>query len=276
MRSTVLAIDAIDFSRDPLSQYRNEALERETNKALAGFGSPVNAAERWSDQVGALVGLSDIQARSEDESDQDSATEEGDAKEGEVTATRAKICTGNWGCGVFGGEVYLKFLIQLLAASRAQRPMVYIAYQDAVLAEDLRKLLEEIRKNATTVSDLWLLAERYCLARVDGADWESLKVYVEADGKVKVDEETDANSEATEIVTSQQSAAMGSSDMEEVPEEEEGDKKPHIGSRADMEPVGERQDVFPGISGWKSWSQLKTLSTGSFRRPWKQAPMSQR
>jgi len=32
---------------------------------------------------------------------------------------QAEIATGNWGCGAFGGDVYLKFVIQLLAAARA-------------------------------------------------------------------------------------------------------------------------------------------------------------
>ncbi len=30
-----------------------------------------------------------------------------------------EIATGNWGCGAFGGDVYLKFVIQILAAARA-------------------------------------------------------------------------------------------------------------------------------------------------------------
>lgn len=35
------------------------------------------------------------------------------------------IATGNWGCGVFGGDPQLKSLIQWMAASQAGVPMVY-------------------------------------------------------------------------------------------------------------------------------------------------------
>ena len=31
------------------------------------------------------------------------------------------VATGNWGCGVFGGNVQLKSLLQLLAASKVGR-----------------------------------------------------------------------------------------------------------------------------------------------------------
>lgn len=35
----------------------------------------------------------------------------------------APVSTGNWGCGAFGGDKYLKCLIQWLAASQAGRSM---------------------------------------------------------------------------------------------------------------------------------------------------------
>jgi len=36
------------------------------------------------------------------------------------------IVTGRWGCGAFGGDEYLKLLIQWVAATEANRDMVYI------------------------------------------------------------------------------------------------------------------------------------------------------
>lgn len=42
----------------------------------------------------------------------------------------AGVATGNWGCGVFGGDPQLKSLIQWVAASRAGREFVYYPYGD--------------------------------------------------------------------------------------------------------------------------------------------------
>lgn len=38
------------------------------------------------------------------------------------------ICTGNWGCGVFAGDLQLKFLIQWFAASLCGKPLVYCPF----------------------------------------------------------------------------------------------------------------------------------------------------
>lgn len=37
------------------------------------------------------------------------------------------ICTGRWGCGVFRGDIYMKFLIQWIACSIANRKMVFMS-----------------------------------------------------------------------------------------------------------------------------------------------------
>lgn len=39
-----------------------------------------------------------------------------------------KISTGNWGCGVFKGDVQLKFMIQWIAASIVKKRLVYYPY----------------------------------------------------------------------------------------------------------------------------------------------------
>ncbi|PFH37805.1 poly(ADP-ribose) glycohydrolase [Besnoitia besnoiti] len=44
------------------------------------------------------------------------------------THTRRPFATGNWGCGVFKGDPQLKFLLQWLAASQAERRLVYHAH----------------------------------------------------------------------------------------------------------------------------------------------------
>jgi poly(ADP-ribose) glycohydrolase len=51
------------------------------------------------------------------------------------------VATGNWGCGAFKGDPRLKFLIQLMAVSEADRKrMHYYTYNDETLAMDLRAM----------------------------------------------------------------------------------------------------------------------------------------
>lgn len=39
-----------------------------------------------------------------------------------------RVATGNWGCGAFGGNVKIKFLIQWIACSLAKKEMIYCPY----------------------------------------------------------------------------------------------------------------------------------------------------
>jgi poly(ADP-ribose) glycohydrolase len=54
------------------------------------------------------------------------------------------VATGNWGCGVFGGNVRLKFLVQWLAASLAGRNLRYYTFGDERLAGVLKDMCERI------------------------------------------------------------------------------------------------------------------------------------
>lgn len=40
------------------------------------------------------------------------------------------VCTGRWGCGVFKGDQYLKFMIQWIACSLGNRFMIYMAQDE--------------------------------------------------------------------------------------------------------------------------------------------------
>jgi poly(ADP-ribose) glycohydrolase len=40
------------------------------------------------------------------------------------------LSTGKWGCGAFGGDPQLKFMIQWMAATVAERPMIFHTFQD--------------------------------------------------------------------------------------------------------------------------------------------------
>jgi poly(ADP-ribose) glycohydrolase len=54
------------------------------------------------------------------------------------------VITGRWGCGAFGGDEELKFLIQWVAASEANRDMVYITDEEEKV-EEFRLLARELQ-----------------------------------------------------------------------------------------------------------------------------------
>ena len=110
----ILAIDAIDFrgSRSPQSaEYSAQGILRELNKAYLGFTG--------SDDLG--------------------------------RTTKKAIATGRWGCGVFKANVQLKFLIQWVAASRAERDMLFYSFGD-VKVKDSWKVVNKY--TGKTVGDV--------------------------------------------------------------------------------------------------------------------------
>lgn len=68
------------------------------------------------------------------------------------------FATGNWGCGVFGGDPQLKSLIQWLAASVANRHIIYFPFGDKRVSE-LGEVVGEIRKKNCTPLQLWELVQ---------------------------------------------------------------------------------------------------------------------
>ncbi|EYB96496.1 hypothetical protein Y032_0150g2784 [Ancylostoma ceylanicum] len=61
------------------------------------------------------------------------------------------IATGNWGCGIFGGDKELKGLIQIIAAAKAGRQMIYYTFGDKKLEISLNKQYEQLVQQETTV-----------------------------------------------------------------------------------------------------------------------------
>lgn len=99
----IIAIDATSYGRNVEQQYSKEKIDREICKAIVGF-----APEAF-------------------------------LKAG-VERRLATIATGNWGCGVYSGDHYLKALVQLLAASYHGRDLLYFTFGDEELAADLENV----------------------------------------------------------------------------------------------------------------------------------------
>ncbi|KAF4688226.1 hypothetical protein FOZ60_002979 [Perkinsus olseni] len=74
------------------------------------------------------------------------------------------FATGNWGCGVFGGDPQLKSILQWLACSTAGRDISYFPYDDSRVAE-LSRVAAAVELKGWTVGDLaakvllWSLTE---------------------------------------------------------------------------------------------------------------------
>jgi len=65
------------------------------------------------------------------------------------------IATGNWGCGVFGGDKYLKSILQYMAASQAGRNTVYYSFGDTGFANELGNMVNFLQQNRVTVGDIY-------------------------------------------------------------------------------------------------------------------------
>jgi len=64
------------------------------------------------------------------------------------------FATGNWGCGVFGGDPQLKSLIQWLAVSAVDRRLVYFPFGDARV-DDLPGVIQLIQDSGMRCRDLF-------------------------------------------------------------------------------------------------------------------------
>ncbi|XP_024374113.1 poly(ADP-ribose) glycohydrolase 1 isoform X2 [Physcomitrium patens] len=84
------------------------------------------------------------------------------------------IATGNWGCGVFGGNLPLKCMLQWLAASQARRPyLLYFSFQNPD-AQRLQEVADWILQEEWVVGELWSLVSEYAsnnIFRVSLFDW---------------------------------------------------------------------------------------------------------
>jgi len=65
------------------------------------------------------------------------------------------VATGNWGCGAFGGDPRLKLLIQLMAASEAERDLAYFTFGDEELMLDGGKVWSKLVEDEITVGQLF-------------------------------------------------------------------------------------------------------------------------
>ncbi|ULT97501.1 hypothetical protein L3Y34_005368 [Caenorhabditis briggsae] len=67
------------------------------------------------------------------------------------------IVSGWWGCGAYNGNKPLKFLIQLMAASIAGRPLQFCIFGDTVMGNKCRQMKRRLEMDNVTVGQLYKL-----------------------------------------------------------------------------------------------------------------------
>ncbi|EDQ86467.1 uncharacterized protein MONBRDRAFT_33864 [Monosiga brevicollis MX1] len=117
-RTILVAMDALEIMTNRLDQYATTHQLRELRKASAAFDV---AADRL------------------------------------VDPQRRIIATGNWGCGIFGGDRQLKALLQWMAASALNYDLRYHTFDqtESAFGRDLRALARHVTLQPTTVAQLW-------------------------------------------------------------------------------------------------------------------------
>lgn len=86
----------------------------------------------------------------------------GFSNHGDISGQLQAVATGNWGCGAFGGDVRLKFLIQLMAVSENMRDMAYFTFGDMALVSEAGKMHRLLVKKGVTVGQLYKIILEYC------------------------------------------------------------------------------------------------------------------
>lgn len=89
-----------------------------------------------------------------------------------------RLCTGNWGCGEFGGERELKVLLQITAVQRAGRHINYMVYDDCDFKDkcnDMLKLLTSKLGPEVKAKSIYKLVADYYAAETELGFFEFIK-----------------------------------------------------------------------------------------------------
>lgn len=134
VRTAVTAIDAIPYF-DQLGGQTSLELQLQSDNMMR-------------DASKALVGFMDF---SSDES--------------ELECSKSKyqnVATGNWGCGAFGGNIHVKFLIQWCAVSVSGRSMKYYTFEKETekIGVMMKGLVQGLTEKNVSVGQLWQVMEK--------------------------------------------------------------------------------------------------------------------
>ncbi|KAF9974139.1 hypothetical protein BGZ73_002500 [Actinomortierella ambigua] len=150
-KTEICAIDATPFKSraSKLEQFSEYHIWREMNKALVGFRVSPFLADEWGMTKGTTTTTTTT-----------TTTQTGGNSLSGGHVNRP-IATGNWGCGAFGGNLHLKFILQLLAASvcgayapndgRVGHDVLYYAYGQEKEARDIEKFMKIVETSQLSI-----------------------------------------------------------------------------------------------------------------------------
>lgn len=155
-KTRIVAIDAL--CSPGMRQYGLECLLREINKAFCGFHD--QSKHKQYQRLFRDNRVCDVQ------NDQYIKTVGSSICTG-INEDCLGIATGNWGCGVFGGDPQLKSIIQWLAASQALRPCISYYTFDVEPLQTLEQVTGWVWSQKWTVGDLWNMLLEYASQRMN-------------------------------------------------------------------------------------------------------------
>ncbi|KAI6655155.1 Poly(ADP-ribose) glycohydrolase 1-like [Oopsacas minuta] len=85
---------------------------------------------------------------------------------------RLPVASGNWGCGMFGGNKEVKTIIQWISASLSGRDLYYFTFNDKNLTAKQEEFVKICIDNKLTVGDLY----NYCI-EFGGKDTEEVSIF---------------------------------------------------------------------------------------------------
>ncbi|CAJ0933525.1 unnamed protein product, partial [Mesorhabditis belari] len=88
------------------------------------------------------------------------------------------LATGKWGCGAFGGDPFLKALIQWMAAAECNRDLVFVVMDDSRLVDTLDAYIVMFKKFNMTVGALYKLLLTYQWKPPNSLAHVSLEQYI--------------------------------------------------------------------------------------------------
>ena len=153
----IIAIDAVPYAFNEagaMGQYTQDAMLRELLKLRAALGEGGGYDDEEQQAAAAAEGgAPESSSPSKKPRTRLAKTAEATMALSSGSGSRRAFATGNWGCGVFGGDARLKSLLQWMAASRMGRPVLYYPFGDPRIA-GLKETTEKLLAAKVTVGQL--------------------------------------------------------------------------------------------------------------------------
>ena len=153
----VIALDATCYmfgdNGGAATQYREAAMVRELTKCWAALSDRGAGSSPDGDGLAAVAPSPRRSGRRRDANGAAASAVSASAAGPAAAVAPRAFATGNWGCGVFGGDPSLKALLQWMAASRAGREIAYYPFGDARVAH-LGRVAAQLLEARATVGQL--------------------------------------------------------------------------------------------------------------------------